>query len=209
MKWFRGRGSAPAAAAEAAPAEEVHASLALGDLFARVHPDSRLHVLDLGPAVGANISFLSERFACSLEVADLVGSLPPVVTGESAAAVRRALPAQSEPADLVLAWDILNYLDKAQFRAAGEALAARCRPGAVLFAMLVTGKEMAREPGRYLLREGAKGGVDLVYRFEPGTRPSPRYRPAEVDQMLPGFSVDRSMLLRHGIQEFLMLRGGG
>ena len=73
--------------------------------------------------------------------------------------------------------------------------------------MIVTGKEMAREPGRYLLQESAAGGVELVYRLDPARRPAPRYRPAEVDQMLPGFSVDRSMLLRHGIQEFLMVRG--
>jgi hypothetical protein len=207
VKWFRGRGDAPAAPREeAAPAAEVHASLALGELFGRIHADSRLHVVDLGPAVGANLSFLSERFACSVEVVDLVHSLPPVVAGDPAAAVRETLPAAGEPADLVLAWDILNYLDRPQFRAAGEVLAARCRPGATLFAMIVTGKEMPREPGRYLLQEGRERGVDLVYRHAPGRRPAPRYRPAEVDQMLPGFSVDRSMLLRHGIQEFLMVR---
>lgn len=219
MKWFRSRtvdpradpsADAPARAAPDATAPEVHASPALGELFGHLHPDERLHVVDLGPAVGANISFLSERFSCSVEVVDLVRSLGPVVTGDADTAMRRALPVEGEPADLVLAWDVFNYLDRDLFRAAGRLLAARCRPGATLFAMIVTRPEMGREPGRYLLHDaaGEAGGVALEYRGEPGRRACPRYRPAEVQQMFPGFSVDRSLLLRHGIQEYLLLREG-
>ena len=211
MSWFRRRSAPPPQAEPPAAAPEVHASPALAELFARTHPDDRPHVLDLGPAVGANISFLSERFACSVEVVDLVRSLGPpfgpVVSGDAAGAVPRALPPEGEPADLVLAWDVLNYLDRDQFRAVGRLLAARCRPGATVFAMIVTTTEMAREPGTYLLHAGERGSVDLAYRLVPARRAAPRYRPAEVHQMLPGFSVDRSLLLRHGIQEFLMLRG--
>jgi len=208
VKWFRSRAATPPpGSAPVAAAPEVHRSPALGELFGLLHPDERLHVIDLGPAVGANISFLSERFPCSVEVVDLVRSLGPVVTGDAANAIARVLPEEGEPADLVLAWDVFNYLDRDLFRAAGRVLSARCRPGATLFAMIVTLPEMGREPGKYLL-QAASGGIELQYRPEPGRRACPRYRPAEVHQMLPGFSVDRSLLLRHGIQEFLMLKDG-
>jgi hypothetical protein len=37
-------------------------------------------------------------------------------------------------------------------------------------------------------------------------RPGPRYAPAEISGLLKGFRVDRSFLLRHGIQEYLFVR---
>lgn len=249
MKWFpRRSGGGPFSSSSVATAEapdapdalgESHPSLALTDLFQRraFQAESQprhLHVLDLGPAVGANISFLAEHFPCSVEVVDLMASLQASAGSDAESAVADAIPGQGEAADLVLAWDVFNYLSKEQFRAAGRRLAQRCRPRAMVFAMIVTSAEMSRKPGSYLFTQRAaaprpaiptggrlapgsvssggggnvRGGIELVYRREPGRRSSPRYRPAEVDGMLSGFSVERSMLLRHGIQEFLLARDG-
>lgn len=206
MSWFRSRRAAAPAAEEAAPAApEVHASLALAELLGQLHPSRRIHVLDLGPAIGANVSFWTERFLCTVEVADLYPSLAGSRDEDPAAAVAAALPRDeaTRPADVVLAWDLFNYLDRQRLRALGERLAARTRPGALLFAMLWTGKEIPREPGRFVIQEGAR----LVYGVEAErTRPGPRYRPAEIAAMTPGFSADRNFLLRHGVQEYLLLR---
>ena len=62
---------------------------------------------------------------------------------------------------------------------------------------------MPREPRSYVLRDGG----ELVYRgpLTP-SRPATRYRPAEVDALFPGFIVDRTYLLRHGVQEYLLAR---
>ncbi len=228
MKWFRRRGG-PAAADEEAATRPPHShpSPTLSELlrtapFTGREPSRRLHVIDLGPALGENISFLAESFPCSVEVVDLFASLPALPGTDPEGTISRALPADGGPADLVLAWDVLNYLSKEQFRAAGRRLAQRCRPGATLFAMIVTAPDMPYRPGSYVLRpakaEGGRGGtgagqpaessLELYYRHEgdAGRRAAPRFRPAEVDAMLPGFSVRRSVLLRHGIQEFLLRR---
>lgn len=227
MKWFRRRGGPAVADDEPSPRPpHSHPSLALSELL-RTPPfdgraSRRLHVIDLGPALGENISFLAESFPCSVEVVDLFASLPALAGTDPEGTIDQALPADGEPADLVLAWDVLNYLSKEQFRAAGRRLAQRCRPGATLFAMIVTAPDMPHRPGSYLLRHSRAGGgrggtgagqpvessIELLYRHEgeAGRRAAPRFRPAEVDAMLPGFSVRRSMLLRHGIQEFLLRR---
>lgn len=229
MKWFRSRRNEPpaagagdaAAGGEAGTAPEIHPSLALGELFAGLHPDRAVHVLDLGPAVGANISWFSTHFACSVEVADLYRSLPAAAGDDPAAALAGALATEGEAVDVVLAWDLLNYLEREQIRALCETLAPRCKPGAPLFAMLVTAREMPREPGTYLLQgEAGRGGdedddggggereaTSLLYRVDRSAgRPAPRYRPAEIDALSPGFEVDRNYLLRHGIQEYILRR---
>lgn len=209
MSWFSGRRERPAPPAEAAePAAEVHDSLALKTLLDELPAGGRVRVLDLGPAVGANLEFLSRRYSCRLQVGDLYRS--------AAAAGRRWGDPDADPApllpellplsdeiDLVLAWDLLNYLTRKQIGALARHLGDACAPGARLLTMIATGAEMPREPLTYLLR----GDGTLLYRGRGRhTRPAPRYRPAEIDELTPGFTVDRSFLLRHGIQEYLLVR---
>lgn len=214
MKWFGGRreterpAGAPAAGEVAAePAPESHRSLALATVLAELPEESALSVLDLGPAVGANLDFLAARYRCRLQFADLWGSAPAHrfadPEADPAALFAELLPLDGPPFDLVLAWDLLNYLRREQIRALAERLAPACRPGGRLFAMVLTGREIPRRPLTYEMRPGG----ELVYRDAGGpTRAGPRYRPAEIDDLTPGFAVDRSYLLRHGVQEYLLIR---
>lgn len=227
MSWFRDRrqsaGDRPEREAEegagepARREEESHLSPALAEAFGDLEPESPLHVLDLGPAVGENLTFLSQRYRCRLQVGDLfrsaIASGQPFTDPDADARrlFAQLLPAGEEGApserriDLVLAWDLLDYLRRDQVVALSERLAAMCRPGGRIYALVHIGKEVPREPRSYVLRDGG----ELLYRgpTEP-SRPATRYRPAEVDAMTPGFIVDRTYLLRHGVQEYLLERSG-
>lgn len=225
MKWFRrhprhadDRRPAPeadgASGEPAGPAEESHLSPALSEAFGELDDQAPLHVLDLGAAVGENLAFLSSRYRCRLQVGDLyrsaIASGQPLVDPEAdpARLFDRLLPATEadDPVDLVLAWDLLDYLRREQVEALSARLATLCRPGALAYALVHIGKEVPREPRSYVLREGG----ELVYRgAETPRRPATRYRPAEVDAMTPGFAVDRTYLLRHGVQEYLLERDAG
>lgn len=211
MSWLRRRRPERPAAGErpAAPPEpEVHRSLALAELLGELPPESSLSVLDLGPAVGANLDFFSARFRCRLRIADLwreasAGGRLADPEIDPAALFRELLPPDGEPADLVLAWDLFDYLSRDQLRALADRLASACRPGGRLFAMVAIGREIPYRPLTYELRDGG----DLVYRpIGAATRPAPRYRPSDVEALTPGFTVDRTYLLRHGIEEFLLMR---
>lgn len=204
MSWFRSRRPPPAPEEAAPAAPETHHSLALPDLLSQLHPDRRLHILDLGPAIGANVDFWTDRHLCTVEVADVYPSLVAAQRGDPGAAVAAALPAEgARVADVVLAWDVFNYLDRERLKALGERLAARSRPGTLLFALVWTGKEIPVEPGRFLIQDESH----LAYGVDTSrTRPGPRYRPAEVAAMTAGFATDRSFLLRHGVQEYLLVR---
>jgi hypothetical protein len=213
MSWFKKRRT-PRPEPETPPAgprEEVHSSPALEALVARLSRSAPPSILDLGPAVGANVEFFS-RFAGRLSIADFLGSL----ANDEALAVRfhehpaAVLPELLPPPgderelhDVVLAWDMLNYLTREQLNAVGAHLGRLTRPGAHLLALVATVPEIPAEPGTYRIKNGAT----LCYTTA-GSRPrkSPRWAPAELGRSLARFTVDRSYLLRHGVQEYLMLR---
>jgi methyltransferase family protein len=255
MSWFSSRGagsrdrpdkdqgSAPAAPA----APESHRSLGLASLLEAFAGRPRLQVLDLGPAVGGNVEFLS-RFGCKLYIQDLYPALVPWQTATSGlpapgaatvatidrAAVREAHetwdarpPRQDgedeEPGlagrfgqllafpeetrfDAVLIWDLINYLERREVAALARQLARFCRPGAMLFALISILKQIPAEPMRFRILDQEH----LAYETRTAAvRPCPRYAPAELNELLRGFRLDRSFLMRHGTQEYLFTRLAG
>jgi hypothetical protein len=250
MSWFSSRGAGPderhgkqqAPPPQAPAAPETHRSLGLASLLEGFDARSKLQVLDLGPAIGANVQFLS-RFGCKLFIQDLYPAivplqaatlgLPPPGAGTAAtidrAAVREARetweaeqagqPAEPGLAghfadllsfpedtrfDAVLIWDLLNYLDRREVAALARQLVRFCRPGALMFALISILKQIPAEPMRFRIIDDEH----LAYeRRTAAVRPCPRYAPAELNELLRGFRLDRSFLMRHGIQEYVFARG--
>jgi len=255
MSWFSSRGagsrdrpdkdhgSAPAVPA----APESHRSLGLASLLEAFVGRPRLQVLDLGPAVGGNVEFLS-RFGCKLYIQDLYPALVPWQTATRGlpapgaatvatidrAAVREAhetwdarpprLDGEDEELglagrfgqllafpdetrfDAVLIWDLINYLERREVAALARQLARFCRPGALLFAQISILKQIPAEPMRFRILDQEH----LAYEIRTAAvRPCPRYAPAELNELLRGFRLDRSFLMRHGTQEYLFTRQAG
>jgi hypothetical protein len=186
-------------------APEVHASPGLEATIARLGGDNTWSVLDLGGAVGTNVEFFAGR-ARRLFIADIPRALEAGFGAEGATGNQTArrllqlLPSDPESFDLVLAWDLVNYLSRDQTRSLARAVADLCRPGAVLLALVVTAHEMPSRPVTYAIREPGH----LVYRRgDTELRPGPRLTPAAVERALEGFVIEHSYVLRHGVQEFV------
>lgn len=179
----------------------------------RLSAGGRHLVLDLGPAVGENIRFFSD-LACKLYIADLSESL---FSGRSRHTesthaferhLERDLPStDGQAVDLILAWDLLNYLERDQLPALARVLTAYCHRGTQLFLMVATLKEMAARPSAYSIL----GPETLAFRpDDQWQRPAPRYNEPELVRGLPDFQVEVSFLLRNGIQEYVLnYRPGG
>jgi hypothetical protein len=255
MSWFSSRGAGSRerpdrnqGAAAAAPADpESHRSLGLASLIEAFAGRRRLQVLDLGPAVGGNVEFLS-RFGCKLYIQDLYPALVPWQTAMGGlptpgaatvatidrAAVREAHETwDARPAreggedeetglvgrfgqllafpeetrfDAVLIWDLINYLERREVAALARQLARFCAPGAQLFALISILKQIPAEPMRFRILDHEH----LAYETRTASvRPCPRYAPAELNELLRGFRLDRSFLMRHGTQEYLFTRQAG
>ncbi|HET7294214.1 MAG TPA: hypothetical protein VFM88_17445 [Vicinamibacteria bacterium] len=206
MGWFSGSGR-PSAPEPKAP--EEHRSLALPQLLRGLRPESHPSLLDLGMAVGSNLEFLA-AYSCRVRIADLYRSLqaePPESREPDVfpALLPRLLPLEpSESFDVLLAWDLFNYLRRDQTTALMTWLAPACTERTIVFALISTLPQIPGVPLRFRIVDDqhlAWGGLSRT------TRPSPRFTQPDLRKMAPGFRVRNSYILRSGIQEYLLERG--
>ena len=194
-------------AASEQTARVAHQSPCLKLLHERLADDERHVILDLGPAVGDNVRYFTE-LGCKLIIADLHESL----FGSSARQpdnerwfeqmLERDLPSIEGPSvDVILAWDLLNYLTIDQMRPLATALARYCDRRTQLFAMIAIQKEMPARPTQFNI-------IDPEHiAFQPDVqwqREAPRYTEPDLKRGLPDFEVDVSFLLRSGLQEYML-----
>jgi len=209
MRWPGSRDSGKEHGQPAESSPEVHRSLGLAALFQEIRRDRKLQVLDLGAAVGSNVEFLS-RYDCKLYIEDLYAALaargPALGEGEQAGPQFFAdflpLP-DTVRLDVILAWDTFNYLSRRELAYLVDRLRRYCQPGTLIFSLISILKQIPAQPIRFRIVDEERLAYDLR---TAALRPSPRYAPAELTEILSGFRVDRSYLLRHGIQEYLFVR---
>ncbi len=204
MSWFSRSRKDTGPVAQMEPEPEVHRSLGLAALLEGMRRRGPgLQILDLGPAVGTNVEFLSQ-LGCKLHIGDLYNSRVSAGEGDEIGQdqYEQLFPADAR-LDIVLAWDLVNYLSRAELTRLGTLLRRHCRPGALVFALVSNQKQIPAQPHRFRIL----GDDQLAYeRRSSLERPGPRYAPYDLASALKGFRVDRSFLLRHGIQEYLFLR---
>ncbi len=185
----------------------VHRSLALAALLDEIR-GRKVTVLDLGSAVGSNVDYLSQ-FGCKLYIEDLYSALSTRVSSGEDDLIGPEFFAEFLPVpedtrfDVVLAWDLFNYLRRKELASFGEQLNRYTEPGSMIFALISYHKQIPAQPYRFKIQDEQH----LIYdRRTAAERPSPRFVPYEVTGLLKGFRVDRSFLLQNGMQEYLLVR---
>jgi hypothetical protein len=166
-------------------------------------------ILDLGPARAANLEILS-RFRCRLLIEDF-HELASTLGGE-AAEDKAALanwfeqwaPGVSPGSiDVVIGWDVFNYLDADLCKSFIDLLTPLLKPSAYMYLLVYSQKEMSALPIPYKIISDDR----LEYQAPTkATRPSPRFNQTDLKKYLPQFAVVKSVLLRNGIQEYLFKR---
>jgi hypothetical protein len=199
-------GAATARAEFEAPATP-HAPL-FRSLIERIDVARRVIVLDLGAAHSKTLELFS-RFKCRIEIVDARADIESLngisEAADLEAAVAALLPrAGPDPLDLVLCWDLPNYLEKRALAALMAALAARTAPGGFAHALIVyLEKRMPARPGDYVPLDDFRL---LNLGQSPADRAAPRYSPEDLKLCMPGFAIERGRLLGNGMQEFLFRR---
>jgi hypothetical protein len=154
-------------------------------------------VLDLGPASRDNLEFFGRR-GVRLTVADLYRGCGH--QRRSKELLSKLLRYQrSDRFDLVLAWDVLNYLKREELGALVESLGDHLSSGTLLHAFIVTARDMAPEPITYRIEDGET----LVPVSKPGRSVSPRYVEPELLRSMPGMTVEHRFQLRNGMAEYV------
>jgi len=174
-------------------------------LIERIPEDERWVVLDLG-AVCPTVISLFGGHRCRLDIADVGQGLDTLKEPMEPADLRKAaeslLPElHAEAADLVLCWDTLNYLNRDALTALMTRIEDRCRPGTLVHALICySHPQMPVEPGHYVPQDDGSL-VNVTNCTE--QRDAPRYSPEDLTLSMPGYTIDRAMLLGNGMQEFL------
>ena len=213
MRWpgpFRRRhagepGGRESAIGVADPGEHERASPGLAALFGALDPATDHRLLDLGPASGRSLEVYG-RFASRVRFADLArhGSAPPADEVAADPAESRVAPLPVDDEDVgytvVVAWDALGVLGVEARTCLVERIAARCAPGARLYAVAGESELEPPLPARFTLIAPDR----VVERPEAGDRSAAApLSPAEVGRALRPFVVERSFVLRCGVREYV------
>jgi len=174
-------------------------------LMQRLEAGGRWVVLDLGAARADTIRTFSQ-FRCRLDIIDLADSLDGLHRETDPRRLRQAveivlLPRGREATDIVLCWDLINYLKPPVLTAVMECIAARCKRGALAHGLVYySSPRMPERPGCFVPATDHR----LVNRVVPAAeRSAPRYSPEDLARCMPRYTVERGRLLRNGMQEFL------
>lgn len=195
----------PGQPASAVPPGLRQASQLLPALLARGEDDTCLEVLDLGPALPETIAWFSGT-RCRLHVADLFADLPLAWEQEAPdylAEIRALLqlPARAR-LDVVLFWDIFNYLP-AEAIAALQAVLRPCLHAGTRGHAFGVHKRTASE-------NTCSFGIlsDQALSLRPRCQPVAGYAPlsqARLQACLTDFRFERSVLLGDGRLELLLV----
>jgi hypothetical protein len=213
MVWRRQSGAvatAPAAAETDRPLEPPrveHSAPGLKQAFARL-PRPGASVLDLGPALSSSVAFFN-RLGARLRIFDLEGSLREAELWDPPAKLA-AWERQIEPIlasgggelyDLVLAWDVPNYLGRERWPIVAREIVRRLAPGGMFHLLARTGKQMPAVPSHFRWID-----ADVVHEQQRCVEIAvpPRFSHGEIERLHEGLAAAKSFLDKHGLQEFLL-----
>jgi hypothetical protein len=156
-------------------------------------------VLDLGPALAANVAFCAEARA-RLRVADLADALRAAVPPR----VDELLPLRDdERFDLVLCWDLPNYFERDRWSAIAALLEPRLTEHGAVHLFARVGPEMPTAPGVYRIVPGKVVSVETAGEDR---RSAPRFSLAEVEKLHANLATLHSHLGKNGVQEYVLQR---
>jgi len=182
-----------------------YTSQALGDVIARLGTADRRSILDLGRACGDNVSFFS-KLRCKLYIADFFRSLTEDGArarrdaGAFQAACSRHLSYAPETRfDLILAWDLFNYLELSEVEILMRHLERFCDRWTRVLALVAIYQKVPDQPFEFQVL----GDDRLRYEtISDRLRDAPRHKEPELVSRMRGFEVDSCLLLRHGMREY-------
>ncbi len=185
-------------------------SPSVGILSQRFPGPGKCQVLDLGAPASSTVAFFSGG-ACKFYLEDLYRFfIAPRIDREDsddkddgvAAAIAAALSYDDTARfDLILGWDLFNYMERGAIELLMARIARSCRSGTLLFLTASTGSMISSTPARITMTNSGR----LRYRSTVDERSitNPRLSPTALESMMPGFRLLHSFLLGDEMQEFL------
>ena len=180
----------------------------LGRAVARAFRDGKPQILVLGPLCGESVVFLAGRGArVHVDEVELPEPIPKRQPGDPVPTLRPVkLDYPSGTFDLVLAWEMLDFVPPERLHEFGAEIVRLLRVGGqlIVFAHQKPPADRAILPRYRLLAD------DMVVREEPATPTLPRYTHPnrEIERAIAGLSVQNIHLQRNQMREILASKAG-
>jgi hypothetical protein len=212
LAWFKRGGrqeeaSAPAAARAALPPAVVTPTRAFPKFLKALSEREAPVIVDLGPVIGANVSFFGERLDCKIFVEDLFADVERHAREGRRAALAEffatRLRQDEGSVDGVLWWDLFDYLDRPSAVALAGRIARMVRPGGAVFGYFGAAAAELRHYSKYVVRSESELSV-RPYPATPTTRHVLQNR--DIIRMFEPLTVAESFLLKSNTRETLFRR---
>jgi Methyltransferase domain len=161
-------------------------------------------LLDLGPTVGANISFFGEQLGCKIFIEDLFADLDRHVragtTERFTEMLRHRFPQESGSVDGIICWDFIDYLERPAAQVLAEELARVLRPDGALLAFFATVQTNDPRYTKYVIADEE----NLRHRSYPAARCRQTIlMNRDIIRLFPTLRVSDSFLLQNNLREIL------
>jgi hypothetical protein len=188
----------------AVSAETMYVSKTLARFLDLLFARPAAEVVDLGPVIGSNITFLGERVGCKIHVEDLFSDIDRHVQRDKLDQLPEFLggrfPVPASSIDAVLGWDIFDYLAPMAATALAGELMRMLRPGGLFLGFF--GARASDDPRytKYFIEDE----THLRYRFYPSAC-SRRWvlQNRDINIMFAGLEICETVLLKSGVREIL------
>lgn len=194
-------------AADAASGSPLHPTRALGKFLAILSAKQQPILLDIGPVVGANVTFFGEQLGCKIFVEDLskdidrhvndgtLEKLPVFLAGR--------LPHAAASVDGILCWDVFDYLDRPSAAPLAAELIRILRPDGALLAFFSTDDKPQSDKPSYT-RHIVADPSNLQRRAYPAARG--KQRPMlnrDIQRLFEPLRIAEQVLLKTKMRELL------
>lgn len=209
FSWSAKKDDASATQEPARIAETLSASRALPKFLSLVGTHQEPVLLDLGPVVGANVSFFGDQLSCKMLIEDLHQDLATYVPAEPPDDLATRLTTRIRdnvkgPVHGILCWDVFDYLDRQTARALGACLAGLLHPKGALHGFFSATSATVDTRTKFIVQSA----TSLKCRREP-SKPFHRHalQTGEISRLFPGLTVVESVLLQTTTRESLFRKG--
>lgn len=164
-------------------------------------------LLDLGPVVGANVTFFGEEVGCKILVEDLSRDIDRHVTEDKLDALPAffdaRFPQQDETIDGVLCWDVFDYLPWPPAKRLAKQLERVLRPDGVLLAFFSTTKPATGVRATYT-KHAIVDRRHLQYRpYAAARAKQPPLLNRDIQRLFEPLRITESFLLKTNLREVL------
>ena len=164
-------------------------------------------ILDLGEAQTDSFNFYSEH-SCYLTIADCIQTLiqlnwpneenPNALLTQK---IEKIIPYTNKKYDLILGWDSFNYIPPKILPFVHNHLLQFCTKKTIIHGFIFTSENRPKETGRFKIFKANE--IKHTVRSDEVARHTP-LTPYTINKAMPNFKYARSVLMRSGLQEFML-----